>query len=121
MSAMVRYHVPWSSHVVGEEIHVPRRQAPTEFGFTSGMFVPPAKPRAAWRTLLFSALLALIPLVGPGISTVYVDRRSDPESFEFTHALLTAVIQLLALAIVAIILWFLVAIVLGVHVQLSRV
>ncbi len=98
-----------------------RRPLPTEFGFTTDLYAPPAKPRSPWRTLLFSALLMLIPAVGPGISTVYVDRRDDPESFNFVRALTTAVIQLVAFAAVAIIVWLIVVVMLGVHFQLSRV
>lgn len=62
----------------------------------------------------------LIPAVGPGISTVYVDRRDNPERFDFMEALTTAVIQLVAFVIVAAIVWLIVAVVLGVSVQLSR-
>lgn len=87
----------------------------------TGLYAPPAKPRSPWRTLLFSALLMLIPGIGPGISTVYVDRRDDPESFNFVQALTTAVIQLVAFAAVAIIVWLIVVVMLGVHFQLSRV
>lgn len=97
-----------------------RRPMPSEFGFTTGLYVPPARPRSPWRTLLFSVLLTLIPAVGPGISTVYVDRRDDPERFDFRQALTTAVIQLVAVAVVALILWLIVVVVLGVQVQLSR-
>lgn len=97
-----------------------RRPMPSEFGFSTGLYVPPAKPRAPWRTLLFSALLMLIPAVGPGISTVYVDRRDDPESFDFTRALVTAVIQFVAFVVVALIAWFVVAVILGVRIQFSR-
>lgn len=97
-----------------------RRPIPSEFGFTTGIYVPPARPRSAWRTLLFSALLVLIPAVGPGISTIYVDRRNDPESFDFMRALTSAVIQLVAFVAVAAILWFIFFIVLGVRVQFSR-
>jgi hypothetical protein len=93
---------------------------PVEFGFTTGLYTPPAKPRPAWRTILFSVLLTLIPVVGPGISTIYVDRRDDPESFEFTRALTTAAIQFVAVVVVAIVVWFLVAVVLGVNVQVTR-
>jgi hypothetical protein len=93
---------------------------PLEFGFTTGLYTPPAKPRPAWRTILFSVLLTLIPVVGPGISTIYVDRRDDPESFDFARALTTAVIQFLAFAVVAITVWFLVVVVLGVSVQFTR-
>lgn len=97
-----------------------RRPMPSEFGFTSGIYVPPAKPRSPWRTVLFSALLMLIPAVGPGISTVYVDRRDNPESFEFTQALVTAVIQLVAFTVVAIVLWIIAVAVLDVSIQVSR-
>ncbi|MDQ2655451.1 MAG: hypothetical protein M3Z20_20670 [Chloroflexota bacterium] len=97
-----------------------RRPMHSEFGFTTGLYVPPARPRSAWRTLLFAALLALIPAVGPGISTVYVDRRDDPERFNFVEALATAVIQLVAVAVVAIVLWLIVVVMLGVRIQLSR-
>lgn len=97
-----------------------RRPMPSEFGFTTGLYVPPARPRSPWRTLLFSVLLTLIPAVGPGVSTVYVDRRDDPERFDFGQALTTAVIQLVAVAVVALILWLIVVVVLGVRVQLSR-
>ena len=97
-----------------------RRPIPSEFGFSTGLYVPPARPRSAWRTFLFSALLTLIPAVGPGISTIYVDRREDPESFDFMRALTTAVIQLVAFAVVAVIFWFILVVALGVHVQITR-
>ncbi len=97
-----------------------RRAIPSEFGFTTGLYVPPARPRSPWKTLLFSVLLLLIPGVGPGISAVYVDRRHDPESFDFMQALTTAMIQLVAFAAVAIILWLIGSVVLGVSIQLSR-
>lgn len=93
---------------------------PSEFGFTTGLYVPPAKPRPPWRTLLFSALLLLIPAVGPAISTVYVDRRDDPEHFDFVRALTTAVIQLVAVVVVAVILWLIVGGLWGVSIQFSR-
>ena len=98
-----------------------RRPMRLEFGFTTGLYTPRAKPRSAWRTFLFSALLILIPVVGPGISTVYVDRREDPESFDFGRALTTAVIQLVAIAAVAIVVWFIVVVALGVRVEITRV
>jgi hypothetical protein len=49
-----------------------------------------------------------------------VDRRNDPESFDFMQALTTAMIQLVAFAAVAIILWLIGSVVLGVSIQLSR-
>jgi hypothetical protein len=80
-----------------------RRQAPTEFGFATSSYVPPEHPRPLWRTLLIGALLALIPAVGAGISAIYIDRRQIPGSFDFTEALKTALIQILALLVVALI------------------
>ena len=93
---------------------------PSEFGFTTGLYVPPAKARALWRTLLNSALLALIPVVGPGISAVYVDKRDDPERFDFMEALVTALIQLVAIAVLAILLWLVFTVILGFHIELTR-
>jgi hypothetical protein len=58
--------------------------------------------------------------VGPGISTVYVDRRDEPDSFDIMQALTTALIQLVAFAVVVIILWFIGSFMLGVRLQLSR-
>jgi ABC-type Fe3+ transport system permease subunit len=78
-----------------------RLSAPTEFGFTTPPYIPPERPRPAWRTLLFGALLALIPIVGPGVSAVYVDRRRIPSTYEFSDALKTALIQAVALAVLA--------------------
>lgn len=96
-----------------------RRPMPTEFGFTTTAYIPPARPRTVWRTFLFSALLFLIPVVGPGISAVYVDRRNDPERFSVTQALVTSLIQLVAVAVLAIILWVFVFAVLGVSIELD--
>jgi hypothetical protein len=64
--------------------------------------------------------LALVPVVGPGISAVYVDRRDDPESFNFPQALVTAVIQLIALAVVALLFWLVFGVLLGFSLQLSQ-
>ena len=80
-----------------------RRQAPTEFGFATSSYVPPEHPRPLWRTLLFGALLTLIPVVGAGISAIYIDRRQIPGSFDFAAALKTALIQILALLVVVLI------------------
>jgi predicted cobalt transporter CbtA len=99
---------------------VSRRPMPSEFGFVTGPYLPPPKPRSLWRTLLISALLALVPVVGPGISAVYVDRRDDPESFNFPQALVTAVIQLIALAVVALLFWLVFGVLLGFSLQLSQ-
>lgn len=98
-----------------------RRPKPSEFGFTSGLYVPPAKRRSPWRTVLFSTLLMLVPAVGPGLSTVYVDRRDDPESFNLMQALTTALIQLVAVVVAACLVWLIVVVLLGVRVQISRV
>ncbi|MFT4038472.1 MAG: hypothetical protein QM692_09855 [Thermomicrobiales bacterium] len=94
-----------------------RHPQPTEFGFATGPYVPKARPRPFWRTLLFAALLALIPGVGPGMSAVYVDRRDDPESFDAVRALVTAVIQLVAVVLVAALIWLVLVVVLGISVQ----
>ena len=96
-----------------------RHPQPTEFGFSSGPYTPPSRPRPFWRTLLFAALLALIPGVGPGMSAVYVDRRDDPESFDPVGALVTAVIQLVAVAVIAVLIWVVVVVVLGISVQFA--
>jgi hypothetical protein len=82
-----------------------RMRAPTEFGFATAAYIPPEQPRPAWRTLVVAALLALIPVVGPGISAVYVDRRNAPGSFSFAEALRTALIQIVAVLLLAVLLW----------------
>jgi hypothetical protein len=96
-----------------------RMRAPTEFGFTTAPYIPPERPRPAWRTLLFAALLALIPIVGPGVSAVYVDRRRIPSTYEFSDALRTAIIQIVAVALLVILLWIVFALILGFHVQIN--
>jgi hypothetical protein len=96
-----------------------RPRAPTEFGFTTPPYVPPERPRPAWRTLLFGALLALIPIVGPGVSAVYVDRRRIPGTYAFVDAVKTALIQALAVALLALMLWIVLVPLLGFHVQLD--
>jgi hypothetical protein len=80
-----------------------RRQTPTEFGFTTSPYLPPEHPRPLWRTLLFGALLALIPIVGAGVSAIYIDRRQIPGTFDFGEALKTALIQIVAVLVVVII------------------
>jgi len=80
-----------------------RRQTPTEFGFTTSSYLPPERPRPVWRTLLFGALLTLIPLVGTGVSTIYIDRRQIPGTFDFAEALKTALIQILVVVVVGLI------------------
>ena len=80
-----------------------RRQTPTEFGFATSSYLPPEHPRPLWRTLLFGALLTLIPLVGAGVSAIYIDRRQIPGTFDFAEALKTALIQILALFVVVLV------------------
>src|SRR3954451_4421806 len=80
-----------------------RRQAPTEFGFSTSSYLPPERPRPVWRTLVFGALLTLIPLVGPAVSAIYIDRRPIPSSFDFAAALKTALIQILSALVIVLI------------------
>jgi hypothetical protein len=96
-----------------------RRRTPTEFGFTTAPYLPPERPRPTWRTLLFAALLALIPIVGPGVSAVYVDRRRIPSTFEFEDALKTAIIQVVAVALLAILLWGIFGFIFGISFQVN--
>jgi hypothetical protein len=74
-----------------------------EFGFTTSAYLPPEHPRPVWRTLLFGALLTLIPLVGAGVSAIYIDRRQIPGTFDFAEALKTALIQVLAWLVVVLV------------------
>ena len=83
-----------------------RRRVPMEFGFPTGPYIPPSHPRPIWRTVLFGGLLTLIPLVGTAVGAVYVDRRNDPESYAFGEALKTALLQLVAILVLALIVWF---------------
>lgn len=94
-----------------------RMRAPTEFGFTTPPYVPPERPRPIWRTLLFGALLALIPIVGPGVSAVYVDRRDMPGTYEFPEALKSAAVQVVAVAILTAIVWIVLVALLGLKIQ----
>ena len=80
-----------------------RRQTPMEFGFTTSAYLPLERPRPVWRTLLFGALLTLIPLVGAGVSAIYIDRRQIPGTFDFAEALKTALIQVLAWLVVVLV------------------
>src|SRR3954465_4421475 len=83
-----------------------RPRTPTEFGFTTGPYLPPEPSRPIWRTILFGTLLLFIPLVGPAVSAIYIDRRQIPGSFDFIEALKTAFVQILALAVIALIVAF---------------
>ena len=96
-----------------------RLRAPTEFGFTTSSYLPPERPRPAWKTVLFGALLALIPFVGAGMSAVYIDRRTIPETYDTAQALKTALIQILGIALLAVICWIVFGLVLGVSIQLN--
>lgn len=96
-----------------------RMRAPTEFGFATAPYIPPEHPRPAWRTLVIGALLALIPVVGPGVSAVYVDRRDEPDTYAFPDALKTALIQLVAVALLALFAWAILGLLLGVSIQIS--
>ncbi len=96
-----------------------RRYVPEEFGFSTAAYIPPERPRPIWKTLLFCALLSLIPAVGPAISAIYVDRRNVPRSFTFSTALASALIQLVALIILAAIVFVVVVMVLGISVSLE--
>lgn len=96
-----------------------RLRATTDFGFPTGPYLPPEHPRPAWKTLLFGALLALIPFVGAGISAVYIDRRTIPGTYDFGAAAKTALIQILALALLALLLWMVLGLILGISIQIN--
>ena len=96
-----------------------RLRTPTEFGFSTGPYLPPEHPRPTWKTLLFGALLTLIPFVGTGVSAVYIERRSMPGTYDFGAAVKTALIQFVAIALLIAILWTVFVLVLGVNIQLN--
>jgi hypothetical protein len=96
-----------------------RLQTPTEFGFTTGPYLPPERPRPAWKTLVFGALLALIPFVGAGMSAVYIDRRTIPETYDPAQALKTALIQIVAIALLVVLSWIVFGLMLGLSIQLD--
>ncbi len=96
-----------------------RLRVPTEFGFTTGPYLPPERPRPAWKTLLFGALLALISFVGAGMSAVYIDRRTIPETYDTGQALKTALIQIAGIALLVVLCWIVFGVVLGVSIQLN--
>src|SRR4029450_13012577 len=106
-----------SAHATGGDMD--RLRAPTEFGFTTGPYLPPERPRPAWKTLVFGALLALIPFVGAGMSAVYIDRRTIPGTYEITQALKTALLQIVASALVVVLCWIVFGLVLGLSIQLN--
>lgn len=96
-----------------------RSRVPTEFGFTSPSYLPPERARPGWKTLVVGALLSLIPFVGPGMSAVYIDRRQIPGTFDAGDALKTALIQMAALALMAVVIWVVFGLILGVSIQLN--
>ena len=96
-----------------------RLRAPTEFGFTTGPYLPPERPRPVWKTLIFGALLALIPFVGAGMSAVYIDRRTVPGTYDTAEALRTALIQIVAIALVIVLCWIVFVLILGLSIQLN--
>jgi len=96
-----------------------RMRAPTEFGFTTAPYIPPERTRPLWRTLLMAALIALIPIVGPGMSAVYVDRRSIPSTYSAAEAVKTAVIQFLAVALLALLFWAVLVLLFGFSVTID--
>ncbi len=96
-----------------------RVREPVEFGFPTAPYIPFEHPRPLWKTLLFGALLSLIPVVGPAISAVYVDRRRIPGTYSASAAFRTALVQFLAVAMLAAIVLFVVVVVLGVSIQFN--
>ena len=96
-----------------------RLRAPTEFGFTTSPYLPPERPRPAWKTLMFGTLLALIPFVGAAMSAVYIDRRTMPETYDTAQALKTALIQILGVALLVVLCWIVFGLVLGISIQLN--
>jgi hypothetical protein len=96
-----------------------RLRTPTEFGFTTGPYLPPERHRAAWKTLLFGALLALIPVVGAGMSAVYIDRRAIPGSYDPAEALKSALIQVVAIALLVVLCWIVFGLIFGLSIQLD--
>jgi hypothetical protein len=96
-----------------------RLRTPTEFGFTTAPYVPPERRRPTWKTLVFGALLSLIPVVGAGIGAVYIDRRRIPSTYEFGAALKTALIQVLAITLLVLICWLVFGLILGFGLELD--
>ena len=96
-----------------------RVRMPTEFGFTTPSYLPPERARPAWKTLVIGALLAVIPFVGAGVSAVYIDRRQAPGTYDFLSALRTALIQIVAIALLAVLIWVVMGTVLGISIEFN--
>jgi hypothetical protein len=93
---------------------IDRSRTPAEFGFTTPSYLPPERARPIWQTLVFGALLALIPLVGAGVSAVYIDRRKAPGTYDFGATVKTALIQIVAFASLAVIGWLVFGLLFGI-------
>lgn len=96
-----------------------RSRVPTEFGFTTPSYVPRERARATWKTLVFGGLLSIIPLIGGGLGAIYIDRRRSPGSFDVAEALKTALLQIVAVAVLVVLLWLIFGVLLGVSIQLN--
>ena len=96
-----------------------RSRMPMEFGFTTPSYLPPERARPAWKTLVVGALLALIPVVGAGVSAIYIDRRQAPGTYDFLAALRTALIQVVAIALLGVLIWLVFGIVFGISVEFN--
>ena len=96
-----------------------RTREPLEFGFPTAPYIPPEHRRPLWRTLLFGALLSAIPLVGPSMGAVYVDRRDAPGTYAFPAALKTALIQVAAIALLVLLMWLVLGFVFGISIQVN--
>ena len=90
---------------------------PSEFGFTTPSYLPPEQARPLWKTLLFGALLALIPIVGSAVSAVYIDRRRNPSSYDFGAAAKTALIQVVAFVALSLIIFLVFRLAFGFSIQ----
>ncbi len=96
-----------------------RLRVPTEFGFTTPSYVPPERTRPAWKTLVFGALLSIVPVVGASLGAVYIDRRHIPGTFDVGDALKTALLQIVAVALLALIVWLIFGRILGFSIQFN--
>ena len=69
--------------------------------------------------MVFGALLALIPFVGAGMSAVYIDRRTIPGTYDTAEALKTALIQIVAIALLIVLCWIIFGLILGLSIQIN--